>query len=90
MNLSEENKSVISQFHDNKTIQSEYSSRDQENGYEPIIVKLEEEIRNHIRIEQTLKLHLESQENKIEEIEKENQVLKEKNVKLIEVLIKRN
>ena len=39
--------------------------------YEEIIQKLEGDIRKHIRIEHQLKLHIESTEDRIEELEKE-------------------
>ena len=38
--------------------------------YEELIQGLEAEIRKHIRIEQQLKLHIESVENRVEELEK--------------------
>lgn len=37
--------------------------------YEELIQQLEGDIRKHIRIEQQLKLHIESMENRIEELE---------------------
>lgn len=40
------------------------------NEYEQMIQKLEGDIRNHIRIEQQLKLHIESIQNKLEELER--------------------
>ena len=39
--------------------------------YEELIQNLEQEVRKHIRIEQKLKLHIESVEQKVEELEKE-------------------
>ena len=39
--------------------------------YEEIIQKLEADIRKHIRIEHQLKLHIESTEDRIEELERE-------------------
>lgn len=38
--------------------------------YEQMIQKLEGDVRNHIRIEQQLKLHIESIQNKLEEAER--------------------
>lgn len=38
-----------------------------------MLQKLEEEIRNHIRTEQQLKLYIESLQEKIEELTKENE-----------------
>ena len=39
--------------------------------YEEIIQQLENDIRKHIRIEHQLKLHIESVEDRVEELEKE-------------------
>lgn len=44
--------------------------------YEEIIQKLEEETRNHIRIEQQFRLHIDALQEKIEEIEKNENKLK--------------
>jgi hypothetical protein len=41
--------------------------------YEEIIQKLEADIRKHIRIEHQLKLHIESTEDRIEELEREQE-----------------
>ena len=88
MNFSPEiSKSQTPLLCDSQSIQSEFSARDQENGYEPMIVKLEEEIRNHIRVEQTFKLQIETLQFRLEEIENENQAIKEKFEKVKEVLI---
>lgn len=38
--------------------------------YEEMIQKLENDVRTHIRVEQQLKLHIESIQNKLEEMEK--------------------
>lgn len=38
--------------------------------YEQMIQKLEADVRNHIRVEQQLKLHIESIQNKLEEYER--------------------
>jgi len=58
------------------------SSRKQDGGeegdYEQMLQKLEEEVRDHIRIEQQLKLHIDSLQDKIEEMEKETKDLQEK------------
>lgn len=43
--------------------------------YEEIIVGLEAEVRKHIRIEQQLKLHIESIESRLDELELENEQL---------------
>ncbi len=48
---------------------SEYSMPDPPKDYEKMVQKLEEEVRNHIRVEQQLKLHIESLQFKMEEIE---------------------
>jgi len=61
-----------------------------ENGYEQIIQNLEEEIRNHIRIEQQLKIHVEMLQGKIEEAEKNDQN-NETNIKTVNLVsIRRN
>jgi len=39
--------------------------------YEKIIQKLEGDIRNHIRIEQQLKLHIESVQSQLEDLQKQ-------------------
>ena len=41
--------------------------------YEELIQSLEGEVRKHIRIEQQLKLHIESMENRIEELENQQE-----------------
>ena len=46
--------------------------------YEDLLIKLEKEIREHIQTEQQLKLYAESFQSIIEEIEKENLILKNK------------
>ncbi len=53
-----------------------------------MIQKLEADIRNHIRIEQQLKLHIESIQNKLEELErsKENVVVQNPDAKVVEEL----
>ena len=46
--------------------------------FENMLQKLEAEVRNHIRIEHQLKLHIESNQNKIEELERYKQEADEK------------
>lgn len=43
--------------------------------YEEIIIGLEADVRKHIRIEQQLKLHIESIESRVDELEAENETL---------------
>jgi hypothetical protein len=43
--------------------------------YEDIIIGLEGDVRNHIRIEQQLKLHIETIDYKLDELENENEKL---------------
>lgn len=43
--------------------------------YEEIIIGLEGDVRKHIRIEQQLKLHIESIEFRLDELENENEKL---------------
>jgi len=38
-------------------------------GYEKALQKLESEVRNHIKIEQQMKLHIENTQAKVEEVE---------------------
>eukprot|EP00826_Nyctotherus_ovalis_P049452 TRINITY_DN5986_c0_g1_i22.p2 TRINITY_DN5986_c0_g1~~TRINITY_DN5986_c0_g1_i22.p2 ORF type:complete len:154 (+),score=56.41 TRINITY_DN5986_c0_g1_i22:428-889(+) len=49
---------------------------DPQKDYEQMVQSLEEEARNHIRIEQQLKLHIDSLQEKIEEKEKTEEKLK--------------
>eukprot|EP00347_Sterkiella_histriomuscorum_P022304 403330954 len=42
-------------------------------SYEKMIIKLEGDIRNHIRVEQQLKLHIESIQAQLEELQKQNE-----------------
>ena len=57
---------------------SEEVSSDMNNEYETMIQKLEGEIRQHIRIEQQLKIHIDSVQAKMEEYEKEIECMKKK------------
>lgn len=62
------NKDVSHNFADTgKSYPSDY---DPPKEYELMIQKLEGDIRNHIRVEQQLKLHIETVHNKLEEMEK--------------------
>jgi hypothetical protein len=56
--------------------------------YEEMIQKLEGDVRNHIRIEQQLKLHIESIQNKLEEIERSKDTHNKKYIDQIEQLKK--
>ncbi len=53
-----------------------------------MIQKLEGDVRNHIRIEQQLKLHIESIQNKLEEIERSKDTHNKKYIDQIEQLKK--
>lgn len=46
--------------------------------YEEIMIQLEADVRKHIRIEHQLKLHIESVEDRVEELEKEEEKLQKK------------
>lgn len=60
------------------SLKTEKSDLIQQNEqFEGMLQKLEAEVRNHIRIEQQLKLHLESSQAKLEEAEKTQASLKE-------------
>lgn len=52
--------------HTNKSYASDF---DPPKEYEKVIQKLEADIRNHIRVEQQLKLHIETIHNKLEDLE---------------------
>ena len=54
----------------NSSADSTAASEGPPKDYEEIIQKLEGDVRNHIRIEQQLKLHIESIQYKLEEAEK--------------------
>ena len=58
--------------------------------YEKMVQKLEGDVRNHIRIEQQLKLHIETIQNKLEEYEKSKGHSSKKSVDQIEQLKKEN
>ena len=49
------------------TQKSEVSSAEPPKDYEAMLQKLEAEVRNHIRVEQQLKLHIETMQFKMEE-----------------------
>ena len=49
---------------------SELAQRSEQ--FEAMLQKLESEVRNHIRVEQQLKLHLESAQSRVEELEKQS------------------
>jgi hypothetical protein len=55
-----------------------------------MVQKLEGDVRNHIRIEQQLKLHIETISNKLEEFEKNKGHNSKKHVDQIEQLKKEN
>lgn len=62
------NKDVSHNFiNTNKSYPSDYEPPKE---YELIIQKLESDVRNHIRVEQQLKLHIETVHNKMDEMEK--------------------
>jgi hypothetical protein len=52
--------------------------------YENEIQGLEAEIRSHIRLQQQLKLHIETTEARVEELEKENDLIQDNNQALVE------
>lgn len=58
--------------------------------YEKMVQKLEGDVRNHIRIEQQLKLHIETIQNKLEDYEKSKGHSSKKNVDQVEQLKKEN
>ena len=58
--------------------------------YEKMVQKLEGDVRNHIRIEQQLKLHIETIQNKLEDYEKSRVHSSKKNVDQVEQLKKEN
>jgi len=44
----------------------------QSKGYEAMLIKLEAAVRNHIRVEQQLKLHIEQMQTQADELAKES------------------
>ena len=60
----------------NKSILTDYEPPKE---YEKVIQKLEADVRNHIRVEQQLKLHIETVHNKMEELENKCNTLQNEN-----------
>lgn len=60
----------------------DHSEVEQPTQYEVIIQKLEGDIRQHIRLEQQLKLHIDSINDKFEQKQQEIDLLQEQNKKL--------
>ena len=52
---------------------SETSREGPPRDYEAMLIKLEGEVRTHIRIEQQLKLHIENTQQKVEDLERAKQ-----------------
>ena len=74
-------------------IQEQFNRKvDQEvSEYEQQLQKLESEVRNHIRIEQQLKLYFENAQQKLEDVEKQRDIdLLELNNKLLVIFLERN
>lgn len=67
----ENQKDILMSFQDNIHV-------NQDELYEKQLIKLEADIRNHIKIEQQLKLHIDSLQDKIEVLERKNRKI-EKN-----------
>eukprot|EP00826_Nyctotherus_ovalis_P015247 TRINITY_DN14319_c0_g1_i22.p2 TRINITY_DN14319_c0_g1~~TRINITY_DN14319_c0_g1_i22.p2 ORF type:complete len:148 (+),score=37.48 TRINITY_DN14319_c0_g1_i22:423-866(+) len=55
---------------ENSTVPPKHHDEGQEEDYEQMLQRLEEEARDHIRIEQQLKLHIDSLQDKIEDMDK--------------------
>ena len=53
--------------------------------YETMLQELEAEVRGHIRFQQQLKLHIETVENKVDQLESENAELTQVNQTLLEI-----
>ena len=64
--------------HNASTMDKRKDETNSVNEYEPMLQKLEEETRDHIRVEQQLKLHIDNLQEKIEEIERTSTELREK------------
>ena len=56
------------------------------NEYEKLLRKLESDIRTYIKIEHQMKLHSENLQLRIDELEKEKNLFKQKNKQLTEVI----
>jgi len=61
------------------------SSVEPPKDYEKMVQNLESEVRNHIRVEQQLKLHIETLQFKMEEMENDSNKTKEKSKQISEV-----
>lgn len=61
--------------HEDESVASKGSSKTKFAYYENEIQLLEAEVRSHIRLEQQLKLHIDTVEARVEELEKENEIL---------------
>ena len=71
---------------DSATQRSDLSSMGQPKDYESMLQKMEAEVRNHIRVEQQLKLHIETMQGKIDECERQLKTDPNKGTSLIDVL----
>ena len=58
----------------NSSVTTDKSMPEAPHDYEQMLVKLEGDIRMHIRIEQQLKLHIESVQQKLEDSEKQTNI----------------
>lgn len=63
---------------------SHREGKDTASTYENMLQELESEIRGHIRFQQQLKLHIETVELKVEQLEAENEHLTSQNVSLLQ------
>lgn len=64
------------------TSKSVFTDYEPPKEYEKVIQKLEADIRTHIRVEQQLKLHIETVHNKMEELEIKCSTLEDENATL--------
>ena len=69
---------------------SEVSREGPPRDYEAMLIKLEGEVRTHIRIEQQLKLHIENTQQKVEDLERASKSTEAETAELIDGMKKDN
>lgn len=61
---------------DTESVRSSADQSEPPKDYEQMLVKYEAEVRNHIKIEQQLKLHIECVQDKLDDCEKSREKMK--------------
>ena len=69
---------------------SEVSREGPPRDYEAMLIKLEGEVRTHIRIEQQLKLHIENTQQKVEDLERASKTTEAETAELVDGMKKDN